>query len=211
MAAVQPAGQQPSALVQEEIGAKLHAALQVAALPTSVSSVHALPSLQLEGQFPSHVSPESTMPSPQLGEQSLSVRVVQPGGQQPSPPVQAVMAAKAQAALQVDALPTSVSSVQALPSLQLSGQLSSHASPRSTTPSPHVSEQSSSFGAVQPEGQQPSPFAQAVIGEKVHTASQLTSEPCSTSEVHDTLSAQLVGQEPPPIGMARSQVSPAST
>ena len=37
------------------------------------------------------------------------------------------------------------------------GQLPSQVSPGSTTPFPQVAEQSSSFEALQPDGQQPSP------------------------------------------------------
>jgi hypothetical protein len=53
--------------------------------------VHALPSLQVVGQFPSQVSPESTVPFPQVAEQSESVPDVQPLGQQPSPSMQAAI------------------------------------------------------------------------------------------------------------------------
>jgi hypothetical protein len=55
--------------------------------------VHALPSVQEVGQDEagSQVSPGSTMPLPQVGEQSESVLAVHPAGQQPSPGRQAEM------------------------------------------------------------------------------------------------------------------------
>ncbi len=59
-----------------------------------VSMVHALPSLQLVGHElgGSHVSGDVTTPSPQVAEQSVSLPMVQPAGQQPSPFVQVVIA-----------------------------------------------------------------------------------------------------------------------
>ena len=55
--------------------------------------VQALPSLQVVGQVDpgSQVSPGSTTPLPQLGEQSESVFALHPAGQQPSPATQVVM------------------------------------------------------------------------------------------------------------------------
>jgi hypothetical protein len=63
-----------------------------------------------------------------------------------------------QAAVQLAALPVSVSMVQALPSLQLVLQDAggSQVSPGSITPFMHVREQSESLLALQPAGQQPS-------------------------------------------------------
>ncbi len=87
------AAQQPSPLVHVETGAWEHAAEHDAALPVSVSMVQALPSLHEVGQLPSQASPGSTTPLPHVAEQSLSSACVQPGGQQPSPPWQLVMAA----------------------------------------------------------------------------------------------------------------------
>src|SRR5438046_1794175 len=55
-AALQPLGQQPSPLLQEVIAVCVHCALQLLALPVRVSLVHALLSLQLVGQLPSHNS-----------------------------------------------------------------------------------------------------------------------------------------------------------
>jgi len=67
----------------------------------------ALPSLQEVGQedFGSQVSPFSTTPLPQVGEQSESVLAVHPAGQQPSPATQVVMEVWLQATLQFVLLP----------------------------------------------------------------------------------------------------------
>ena len=112
-AKVQPAGQHPSALMHAEIGDAAHCALQVAALPVSTSLVHALPSLHEVGQLPSHVSPASMVPLPQVttGAQSLSRSFVQPAGQQPSPDVHERIGSKEQRALQAAALPDNASAV----------------------------------------------------------------------------------------------------
>ena len=66
-------------------------------------AIQALPSLQLAGhdEGGSQVSPDSTTPLPQLGEQSESFTEVQPLGQHPSPDTQVVMALCAQATLQL--------------------------------------------------------------------------------------------------------------
>jgi hypothetical protein len=66
---------------------RAHAAVHVAALPVSESTVQAFASLHEArvGQLPSQVSPLSITPFPQLTEQSLSVLLLQPAGQQPSP------------------------------------------------------------------------------------------------------------------------------
>ncbi len=69
----------------------MQAALQLAALPVSRSMVQAMPSLQEVGQLPSQLSPGSSTPLPQLAEQSESVALVQPAGQQPSPWTQALI------------------------------------------------------------------------------------------------------------------------
>ena len=65
--------------------ALLQAALHVPALPVIWSKVQAFPSSQLAGQLPSQLSPDSTIPLPQLAEQSASVAAVHPPAQQPSP------------------------------------------------------------------------------------------------------------------------------
>ena len=69
--------------------------------------MQALPSLQEVGQEDagSQVSPASTTPLPQVGEQSESVLAVHPAGQQPSPATQVVMEVWLQATLQFVLLP----------------------------------------------------------------------------------------------------------
>jgi hypothetical protein len=206
----QPAGQQPSPLLQAVMAERLQAALQLAALPVSTSTVQAFPSSQVVGQLEggSHVSPLSTWPLPQVAEQSLSVAWSHPGGQQPSPLLQALMGAWLQDALQDAALPVSVSMVQAFPSSQLAGQLEggSHVSPLSTWPLPQVAEQSPSEVLLHPGGQHPSLLLQAVVGAWLQAALQLAALPVSTSTVQAFPSSQVVGQLED-----GSQVSPAST
>jgi hypothetical protein len=89
MLQVPPAGQQPSPVAHWLMVTRLQAAVHVAALPVSESTVQAFASLHEAsvGQEPggSHVSPASGTPFPQLTEQSLSVLLLQPAGQQPSP------------------------------------------------------------------------------------------------------------------------------
>jgi hypothetical protein len=65
---LQPAGQQPSPELQMTMALKLHATLQVAALPVCWFVVQALLSSQLVGHEPggSQVSPVSTVPLPQV-------------------------------------------------------------------------------------------------------------------------------------------------
>jgi len=65
--------------------------LHAPGLPDSVSIVQLLPSLQVAGQLPSQFSPGSMTPFPQYGEQSLSLPLVHPDGQHPSPPAHWVM------------------------------------------------------------------------------------------------------------------------
>ena len=120
------------------IGACEQAAEQLDADPTSVSVVHATPSLQLAGQSPSHVSDPSTTPLPQLAEQSLSFKALHPGAQQPSASVHASIGAMAQRTSQVSAEPVRVSAVHATPSSQVVEQSPSQVSGAWTTPSPHV-------------------------------------------------------------------------
>jgi hypothetical protein len=107
--ALHPGAQQPSPELHSLMGEKLQAAEQLLALPVSWSMVQALPSLQLEGHDDgrSQVSPVSTTPFPQLGEQSLSLLALHPGAQQPSPDWHALMGAWLQAAEQLAALPVS--------------------------------------------------------------------------------------------------------
>jgi hypothetical protein len=102
--------------LQVVIALLAHSTLHLSALPVSASVVQLLLSLQVVGQLPSQVSPGSTWPSPQRGAggaQSLSFAFVQPGAQQPSPPLHAVIATFEQTALQVAALPDRASVVHA--------------------------------------------------------------------------------------------------
>ena len=175
--ALHPAGQQPSPDTQVVMAVWLHATLQLALLPVIRSMVQALPSSQVVGQvdFGSQVSPPSTTPLPQVTEQSESLLALHPVGQQPSPPIQAVMAVWVQATLQVALPPVIWSVVQALLSLQEVGQedFGSQVSPFSTTPLPHFGVQSESLLALHPVGQQPSPPIQAVMAVWVHATLQL--------------------------------------
>jgi len=160
----QPDGQQPSPAAQLEIGVLLHAASHVAASPESESIVHASESSQSVGQLlgGSHVSPLSMTPLPQVTEQSLSVVLSQPAGQQASPPAQLTIAVRLHAKLHVSAAPVIESMVHAFESSQLDGQLlgGSHVSPLSTVPLPQVGEQSASVLLSHPAGQHSSPPVQ---------------------------------------------------
>ena len=131
---------------------KLHWMLQSAALPVLIFSVQGLPSLHEVGQGlgepgpSSQVSPGSIILFPQKGEQLISVKAVQPGGQQPSliRRLQSVISLWTQRAVQSSALPNNVSVVQGLPSLHEVGQglvepgPSSQVSPGSTSPLPQT-------------------------------------------------------------------------
>ena len=130
--------------------------------------MQALPSLQLAGQFPSHVSLPSVTLFPQTGVQLLSLLALHPGAQQPSPSVQVVIAVFVQTRLHAPALPDELSVVQELPSLQLTAQLPSHVSPDSTSLLPHAGLQSSSLLLLHPGAQQPSPSTHAVIALWLH-------------------------------------------
>jgi hypothetical protein len=190
--ALQAAAQHPSPSTHWLMGWNEHAALHVVAEPTSESIVHAFPSVQAVGHdAPSQVSPSDTTPSPHDGEQSLSVASVQPARQQPSPPLHATIGWKLHALLQLDADPTSVSAVQALPSLHVAGQLPSHVSFTSTTPFPHDTEQSRSVTGVQPSAQHPSPSLHSTIGSNSHAELHV-----ARSDVHATPSVHIVGQFP---------------
>jgi hypothetical protein len=122
----------------------------VDAEPYAVSVVHATLSLQLIAQSPSQVSFASTRPLLHVDEQSLSPLgpvAVQPIGQHPSPPTQALIGAKSQIALHAAAEPTNRSFVQACPSshalgqapIELVGMRVSQVSPRSSFPLPQRS------------------------------------------------------------------------
>jgi hypothetical protein len=71
---------------------------------------------------------------------------------------------------------------------------------------PQLAVQSSSVAASQPAGQQPSPSAQAVTGEKLQAASHDAELPVNASAVQSSPSSQLVGQL-----AGGSHVSPGST
>jgi hypothetical protein len=133
------------------------------AAPLRVSVVQTLLSLHEAGQLPSQVSPDSTVPLPQLTEHSPSFVLLQPGAQHPSPLEQTVMAECVHTRLQVPAEPVEPSVLQPLPSLQLGGQLPSQVSPDSTTPLPHLTVQSLSLVELQPGAQHPSPFLHCVM------------------------------------------------
>jgi hypothetical protein len=158
---VQAGGQQPSPPAQVVMVVGMQAELQVEGLPTYVYTSHAPVKGHSVEQSPSQVSPLSTVPFPQVVEQSLSMPA-HPAGQHPSPSRHSVSVWRAQATLQVAALPRTMSVVQAFPSSQLEGQFMSHDSPAPTMPSPQESEQSGS--SVQPAGQQPSPGWHPVTG-----------------------------------------------
>jgi hypothetical protein len=104
--------------------------------------VHASPSSQAVGHVlaGSQVSLSATTPSPQLAEQSLSVSALQPWGQHPSPASQAVLMALTHTTSQVSGAPLRLSSVHALASSQLLGQVlaGSQLSPVSSTPLPQL-------------------------------------------------------------------------
>jgi hypothetical protein len=146
--------------------------------------VHELPSSQDVTQLPSQVSPASTIPLPQVEEQSASLALSQPGGQQPSPVRHAVIVWWLQAALQDAAAPVKESMVHELPSSQDVTQLPSQVSPASTIPLPQLDEQSLSASLVQPPGQQPSPARQSTITWCVHAALQEETAPVIVSLEH---------------------------
>src|SRR5262245_31003372 len=126
--------------------------------------------------------------SPHCGLQSPSLPALQPFGQQPSPERQPVTGWWMQVREQPSGDPEAKSSVQALASSQERGQAPgkpaviarSQLSLLPTTPSPQMPAQSESVAIVQPAGQQPSPFAQAVIGIATQWALQVSTRPCRT-------------------------------
>jgi len=101
-------------------------------------------------------------------------------------------------------LPVRTFVVHASLSLQLVGHdaFGSQVSFASIAPLPHEARQSLSLFALQPVGQQPSPFVQAVMSDVAHCALQFADEPVSRSFVHALLSLHAVGHE-----LAGSQVS----
>ena len=201
---LQPGGQHPSLPVHAQIAELEHWKSQVASLPLDVSTVQALLSSQLVAQLPSQSSPASTKLFWQTGSQSVSLRLLQPNAQQPSPLVQLVFAILLQTALQVVAEPLRESTVQTLESKHEVGQLPSQDSFASTIEFPQAAVQSSSLLLLQPAGQQPSPFAQEVMSSKTQTALQSFELPLRESVVQASASSHEAGQFP-------SQDSPAST
>jgi len=149
--------------------------LQLAASPVSCSAVQGSPSSGQEvGQVlgGSQVSPAPMRPSVQRGAQSRSLALEQPGGQQPSPAMQAVTGWWTHVRVQPSVEPDATSTVQALASSQVPRQAPwwpaviarSQFSSASTTPFPQIAWQSLSLAVEQPGGQHPSPPAHPVIG-----------------------------------------------
>ncbi len=217
--ALQADGQQPSPDVQAVMVLWLHDVEHPD--PTSLSSVHATPSLQVLGHMPapetiamSHVSGDSTTPLPHDAEQSESVVALQADAQQPSPELHDVIGALLHDTEQPE--PTSLSMVHATPSSQASGHAPgplaipvSQVSGGSTTPLPQLGEQSESVLESQPEGQQPSPDAQATIAALLQETEH--PEPTSRSLVQAMESSHELGHAPGPELMAVSHVSGGST
>ena len=150
---LQPLGQHPSPFSQTLMPEKTQTALQSLALPLIKSDVHARPSSQAVGQFPSQLSPASTTLLEQSGAQSSSLRLLQPGGQQPSEEVQAEITVLEQSALHVDADPSKASTVHVFWSSQLAGQSPSQISPASSSELPQMGWQSLSLIESQPFAQ----------------------------------------------------------
>jgi len=162
--------------------------------------VQALLSSQEVGQLPggSQVSPGSRTSLPQLAEQSSSLVALQPAGQHPSALSQLVMGVAAQVALQAAADPVKMSVVQAFPSSQVAAQESggSQVSPRSSTPSPQLAEQSLSVLSSQPAAQQRSSSVHSTTALCAQVTSHDSALPLMRSSVHALPSSQSVGQLP---------------
>jgi hypothetical protein len=206
-----PGAQQPSPFVHVVIDGYEQTTLHDPGEPVRTFVVQTLPSSHVAEQLPSHVSPPSTIPFPQTALQSLSVaEQLPPEGQQPSPSVHCVTGGCVHWTLQLSGDPVSRSNVQASLSLaQVTGQLPSHVSSPSTTPSPHVARHSVSSAGVHPTGQHPSPPAQP-RGVEAHETAQ--AEPMRTSVVHESPSSQIDGHAPSsPSAIATSQSSPGSS
>ena len=164
------------------------------ASPTTLDVMQIPPQSQESGQLPSHISPASTTPLPQVGLQSLSLFAFAFAGQHPSPFTAVVICMGTHAASHRAALPVSISRMQPEPALQELGQLPSQASPGSFTPFPHLGSQSLSELAFAPDGQHPSPLVAAVIGVCTHAALHCAALPVSVSFVQELPSSQEVGQ-----------------
>jgi hypothetical protein len=188
----------------------MHSNVQSPAVPVRVRMVLASPmqasDCAVHDATGSHFSPGSTTPLPHAGAQLLSLLALQPGGQQPSLLAQAVCSVVfTQAAVQAVALPCSARSWQPTGGQddgQLPSQVSAHAA--SVTPLPQRQLQSLSLTLVQPDAQQPSLLAQAVITASfTQRAVQAAAVPCSL-RVWQPTAGHADGQLP-------SQISPAST
>jgi hypothetical protein len=107
-----------------------------------------------------------------------------------------------------------VSVVQLSPSSgQVAGQVlgGSHDSPASTTPLPHIAEQSPSLEELHPEGQHMSPAAQAAMGALEHERVQSLTFPEVESDVQAFKSSQLARHAPGlPAVIPLSHASPGS-
>jgi hypothetical protein len=194
-AVVHPDGQQLSPLPQVVMTVSLtQAALQVLALPVSFRFWQPMRG-QVVGQLPSQLSPGSTMPSPQRGAQSLSLALLQPVGQQPSPFAHAVCTpSSTQLAVHVAAEPSSFFRMQPFHG-HVAGQCDggSQVSPASTAPLPQRGWQSLSTLALHAAGQQPSPLAHAVwTVSSTHCAWQVP--PLTSRCCWHPLAGQLFGQ-----------------
>jgi hypothetical protein len=125
-----------------------------------------------------------------------------PGGQQPSPPRQAVVRAWLQAREQPSTVPLVQSVVHASPSSHEPAQAPgkpvviarSQASPALRTPSPQTTGQSPSVAIVHRLGQQPSPEAQDVTGLATQVALHDVETPTKWKGVHASVSRHPVGQ-----------------
>jgi hypothetical protein len=203
LADVQPIVQQPSPSSHVVMRTCVQSTSHVDSMPARASMVHSFESSQDAGQLPSHVSRGSMTPFPHIAVHSESSFASQPTPQHPSPSSQPTGSCE-HTTEHMPTEPVIPSAVHESPSLQLAGQLPSHASPLSTAPFPHSGSQSPSLFALHPPGQHESPLAQAIAGMCIQTTLQALTSPTSTSFVHGSTSAHTVGQSP-------SQVSPVST
>jgi hypothetical protein len=172
----QALGQQPSLEAQAVCVREFsQAALQV---PAFFSSRSWQPIAgQLVGQLErgSQVSPDSLTPLLHITPQSMSLALLQPGGQQSSPDLQAVsFRSSTHWALQVPPF-TSFRSWHSLAGQAVGQDISgSQVSPLSLMPLSQTAMQSASLPVWQPGGQQPSPGMQAVCSRSVtHSAVQV--------------------------------------
>jgi hypothetical protein len=167
--ALQPDGQQESPPAHIVIAGCVHRTLHCVETPVRTSLVHEFPSFaHVVRQFPSHVSPASTTLLPHTGMQLPSLFALQPDGQHESAPMHIVIGVNVHVTLHCPGVPVRVSVVHELPSEHVVGQLPSQISPVSTTPLPHIGEQSLSLFALQPGAQQPSPPVHVVIAGNEH-------------------------------------------